>query len=67
MSLHVMLHRRCLLFDAKLTKNQSNLTHYYRLFAPKLKKNYSVVLRLPWGHMHVTCPQCHGKGYFMTD
>ena len=19
------------------------------------------------GHMHVTCPQCHGKGYFTTD
>ena len=20
-----------------------------------------------WGHTHVTCPQCHGKGYFTTD
>lgn len=20
-----------------------------------------------WGHSHITCPQCHGRGYFTTD
>lgn len=34
----------------------------YDVYCSECGRNYPK----SWGHKHITCPQCHGKGYFTT-